>query len=469
MIKSEAQRVLFEALERAVDFLDQEGIEYYLFGGSLIGALRHKGFIPWDEDTDIFMDRENYYKLIEAVDRLPDNLEFFCSENDSRYFRPFGQFSLKSKSYFPRFRIFNNGICMGPVVDVFVMDPVPSEKLEEYKINVLLYQEVMADVVSYNRAISDYKEDFFSYRERMKKEGRETVLQEMRDKLEQYSEEESDKLVVRLWGRKLRAYNKEWIRPAKQCEFEGRMMSVPADPESCLKLQYGDYWYVFPDENIWLMSGGGYLLDERISYNNYMIALDEFIDWDETREVQRRMKYARVNNNKNYLAVADFRDEVTACRVLMDSNIEAKEKELTGLFESGQYQAMINELEPLLKGSKYIAKAKHLSINVDGDLFKNWMKALVMAGRPYDADKVRKSFSKYMSGEIPPCTSEDYTAMSDEQIDGVLDLFPENWEAMKVKGDRLFEKGQKEKAGELYDKVRQNSRNGLILLELESK
>lgn len=62
---TEIKEVLLNILIELQKSCNRNGIEFYLVGGSLLGAIRHQGFIPWDDDVDIGMKRPDYDKLLE--------------------------------------------------------------------------------------------------------------------------------------------------------------------------------------------------------------------------------------------------------------------------------------------------------------------------------------------------------------------------------------------------------------------
>ncbi|MDE6702858.1 MAG: LicD family protein [Muribaculaceae bacterium] len=108
----------------------EHNLRYCICGGTMIGAVRHGGFIPWDDDLDVSMPRDSYEKLIKhSKEWLPEYLEFVCAENDPKYPLPFGKIQDARTTLIERSHLYYLGGCY---IDIFPFDAYPESKIKRH-------------------------------------------------------------------------------------------------------------------------------------------------------------------------------------------------------------------------------------------------------------------------------------------------------------------------------------------------
>ena len=81
-----------DILEKVIDVCDKNNIKYFLASGTLLGAVRHKGFIPWDDDIDLVMKREDYNRFLEIAEKSIKYPYFLqCYKTEKNYMRGHAQ------------------------------------------------------------------------------------------------------------------------------------------------------------------------------------------------------------------------------------------------------------------------------------------------------------------------------------------------------------------------------------------
>lgn len=106
-------------------------IEYMLFAGTLLGAVRHSGFIPWDDDADIIMPREDYERFLEIAEKEVDKAKFFVQREFSEHWPMFfSKLRLNGTACIERYHPKDLGSHRGVYIDVFPCDNLSDNALK---------------------------------------------------------------------------------------------------------------------------------------------------------------------------------------------------------------------------------------------------------------------------------------------------------------------------------------------------
>ena len=130
---SVVQDILLNAMDAIHRICIENGITYYLIGGSTLGAIRHKGFIPWDVDIDIAMHRVHYEKFARVADTcLPTGLSFHNHQNTKNYYRPHATVCIDRVRAVINPSYYRNQKVENLFIDIFPLDNAPdAENLRE--------------------------------------------------------------------------------------------------------------------------------------------------------------------------------------------------------------------------------------------------------------------------------------------------------------------------------------------------
>lgn len=123
----EAQDIAYDLFLQFDKICKENGLRYCLSGGTLLGAVRHKGFIPWDDDMDVMMPRKDYDRLLSLNLDLEEKYKLFSCETDAQYFYPFAK--LCNMDYRVHFEHHIKERSIGMYIDIFPIEGLPDGKI----------------------------------------------------------------------------------------------------------------------------------------------------------------------------------------------------------------------------------------------------------------------------------------------------------------------------------------------------
>lgn len=123
-----------EILLSVISAINKMGLTYYCVGGTALGAIKYNGFIPWDDDIDIAMPREDYMKFIKEGNKfLPNNLFISSCFSEKKYFGSVTKIRDINTAYFD-IETARFNICHGVFIDIFPIDGyAPASSLDSFK------------------------------------------------------------------------------------------------------------------------------------------------------------------------------------------------------------------------------------------------------------------------------------------------------------------------------------------------
>lgn len=244
----ELRQKQMEILDYVTAFCDENDICYILEGGTLLGAIRHKGYIPWDDDIDVGMLREDYERFAKLFPAKCDKpgYEFKCCELDKSWHL------LMGKVMDMNTLLVQDGHDLGINIDIFPYDDVPENK----KIAARMYK----------------KRDFFKFVSAVQmnknrpsgKLARRIMVHCVRFVLHRFP----DYYFIHLGERRAQKWNgkglntvgnfagesvpppvkKQVLRDRVYAPFEDREYKIPRDYDTWLRSWYGDYMTLPPVE-----------------------------------------------------------------------------------------------------------------------------------------------------------------------------------------------------------------------------
>ena len=245
---TDKQKHLYVLYKEVDELCRKHNIDYQLAGGTLIGAIRHRGFIPWDDDMDITMTRNNWEKFVQVCKtELPDDRILECQELNHNFHNVIARYTDRTSSAVHSTQVLFDDVA-GDMIDIICYDYLPdnNKSWKQYTKDITLYSDLINPCIVYSYRFGYNRFRYGFYRLKMRFQGKDKVLDNLQKKMFSYKEEDCPYVVLR-WGGTPLLFRKEIFGDSKNWVlFEDTMGQAPDYISDYLVEHYEDEWMFVP-------------------------------------------------------------------------------------------------------------------------------------------------------------------------------------------------------------------------------
>lgn len=246
------QEIMLNLLKEFDQYCLEHELKYYLTGGTLLGAVRHKGFIPWDDDVDIVMPRPDYEKLIRES-FISKDAQVISLENPQGHYHPFAYCNVVDTGTIMIEKNIKRSTNKGIFIDIFPLDGVPDNptKRKKHLSKLVKLQSLLSNsinVVQPHQGIKGVAKKILGII--MKPFDEMKLAEKVSSLARKYSYNECGSvahLVLLLNKPKRFITPKEEYEDYVLLDFENIKLRCPKAYDSILKRSYGDYMQLPPE------------------------------------------------------------------------------------------------------------------------------------------------------------------------------------------------------------------------------